>query len=65
MPKLKEIVAQEGGIEKKFGLTSKLSAANMVLFDAQSRIKRFENECEILDEYFPVRLGFYRKRKQH
>lgn len=37
----------------------------MVLFDANSRIKRFQNESQILEEYFPIRYEVYRKRKQH
>ena len=55
----------EGGIEKKFKLTSSISANNMVLFDHQSRIRKFQDEVEILNEYFPVRLNIYRKRKAH
>ena len=37
----------------------------MVLFDPQSRIRRFANECEIMEEYFPVRLQLYVKRKKY
>ena len=56
---------EDGGIEKKFKLTSTISANNMVLFDAQSRLKKYANECEILQEYFPVRFELYAKRKAH
>lgn len=65
VPKLKEFLQQEGGIVKKFGLTSKISANNMVLFDSNSRIKRYQNECQVLEDYYPVRYEVYRKRKQH
>ena len=46
-------------------MTGRMSANNMVLFDSESRIKRYANECEIIAEYFPVRLGLYKKRKDH
>ena len=65
MPNLKSIIESDGGIEKKFKLTSSISANNMVLFDHHSRIRKFQDEVEILNEYFPVRLGIYRKRKAH
>ena len=64
VPNLQEIVHGEG-IEKKFKLTTSVSANNMVLFDQDSRIKRYSNECDILSEYFTVRLEIYRKRKAH
>ena len=65
VPNLKQILAQEGGIEKKFKLTNTISANNMVLFDANSQIKRYANECDIMEEYFPVRLRLYERRKKH
>ena len=65
VPNLKKIMDEDGGIEKKFKLTSTISANNMVLFNAQSRLKKYANECEILQEYFPVRYELYGKRKTH
>ena len=41
------------------------STNNMVLFDEKQRIKRYENELKILQDYFPVRLNLYAKRKAH
>ena len=65
VPKLREIVDAEGGVEKKFKLATTMSANNMVLFDAESRIKRYADECQILEDFYPVRLALYGKRKQH
>ena len=44
VPNLKQILQQDGGIEKKFRLVSTISANNMVLFDAESRIKKYRDE---------------------
>ena len=65
VPNLIEIMQSDGGIEKKFKLTAPMSANNMVLFDDKGRIKRFSDECQIMEEYFPVRQGIYQKRKAH
>ena len=65
VPNLKQILQQDGGIEKKFKLVSTISANNMVLFDAESRIKKYSDEVEIMEEYFPVRLALYGKRKRY
>ena len=35
VPNLRQYIDQEGGIEKKFRLTSTMSANNMVLFDSK------------------------------
>ena len=50
---------------KKFKLTTSLSANNMVLFDANMRIKRYADECQIMEEYYPIRYKLYQKRKAH
>ena len=65
VPGLKEIMAQEGGIVKKFQLTSALSMNNLVCFDNKCRIKKFANECQIMEEYYPIRYDLYAKRKAH
>ena len=65
MPNLKQLLDEEGAIEKKFKLTNTMSANNMVLFDSESRIRKYADECQVLEEYFPVRLEIYSKRKRH
>ena len=65
VPGLKQIMDSEGGIAKKFKLQTSVSMNNMVLFDQNSRIKKYQDEREILEEFFPVRYRLYAKRKAH
>ena len=53
------------GIEKHLKLTTSLSTNNMVLFDSQGKIKKYNSVKEILDEFFDLRLKFYEKRKDY
>ena len=48
---------------KKFKLQSSISGTNMVLFDANQKIKKYKDEGEILKEWIPLRLKLYEKRK--
>jgi DNA topoisomerase-2 len=52
-------------IEKKFKLTSVMSNNNFVLFDREGKLKRYEDELEIMEEFFQTRLAFYSKRKEY
>ena len=52
-------------IEKKFKLTSSISMNNMVLFDKNGIIKKYENVNAILDEFFEIRMEGYRLRKRY
>ena len=52
-------------IEKKFKLKSTLNCTNMVLFNQENKIQRYSSECEILEEFYRIRLEFYKKRKDH
>lgn len=60
---LSDICAAPGGIVKKFKLETSISTSNMHLFDAQGRIKKYENPHEILNEFFDIRLDYYGRRK--
>ncbi|XP_054168345.1 DNA topoisomerase 2-alpha-like [Oppia nitens] len=53
------------GIHKTFKLQSTLSTTSMVLFDHNGCLKRYDSPEEIIEEYFPVRLEFYAKRKAY
>lgn len=55
----------EAELIKKFKLTSTLNATNLVLFDKDYKLKKYENECEILQEFFEMRLQLYHKRKEN
>ena len=57
-------LSKEDGIEKKFKLTSSISLNNLVLFDKDQRIKKYQNEVEILEDFFPIRHALYAKRKE-
>ncbi|CDW84992.1 dna topoisomerase 2 [Stylonychia lemnae] len=52
-------------IEKRFKLKQNLSCNNMVLFNSQGKLQRYQNECEILDEFYNLRYELYRKRKEN
>lgn len=61
--KLQEIERTEG-IEKFFKLSAILNTSNMVLFDPEGKIKKYNNVSEIMEEFYKVRLDYYEKRKQ-
>lgn len=52
------------GIEKKFGLISKINLNNMHLYDSNNVIKKYNNVKQILEEFYKTRLIFYEKRKK-
>ncbi|CCH61411.1 hypothetical protein TBLA_0E03570 [Henningerozyma blattae CBS 6284] len=53
------------GFYERFKLISPISLNNMVAFDPQGRIKKYENPQEILKEFYYVRLEYYQKRKDY
>lgn len=53
------------GIEKTFKLTSSFSTDNLVLFDWQGKIKKYDSADEILKEFYINRLPLYQQRKEH
>lgn len=57
--------ALEEGLENKFKLSSTLSLGNMVAFDPQGRLKKYESVEQILTDFFYVRLDLYQKRKDY
>ena len=60
-----KIEKKEGGVEKLLKLTGSISCNNFVLFDKDHKIKRYENEIQILEEFYQVRLDLYKQRKGH
>lgn len=50
---------------RRLKLSSSLSTNNMVLFDAEGRIRRYESPEEILQEFFTLRLDMYNRRRVH
>ncbi|KAF9115505.1 DNA topoisomerase 2 [Mortierella sp. AM989] len=57
--------ARHEGLESKFKLVSSVSTSNMVCFDPQGRIKKYNTPEEIVQEFYDLRINFYRKRKEH
>jgi DNA topoisomerase-2 len=51
--------------EDTLGLTSTLSTSNMVLFNKNGEIKKYDSVNDILKEFCEVRYEFYVKRKEH
>jgi DNA gyrase/topoisomerase IV subunit A len=51
-------------IEKKYKLTANISCGNFVLFDKDYHIKKYNNEVEILEEFYQHRLLVYKQRKE-
>jgi len=48
-----------------FKLTSKIRLTNMHLFDKNGRIKKYNNQYEIIDDYYENRLYHYELRKKY
>jgi DNA topoisomerase-2 len=51
--------------DNTLGLTSSISTNNMVLFNKDGEIKKYESVNDILNEFCHVRYEFYVKRKEH
>ena len=52
-------------LEKLLKLYTTNSSSNMHLFDANDKLKKYENVQEIIDDYFGTRFELYQKRKEH
>lgn len=52
-------------LDKILKLTGSLSLNNLVMFNEEGRIKRFENPLAILEQYYTVRLRCYTLRKEY
>jgi DNA topoisomerase-2 len=53
------------GVEKLLKLTTTNSTTNMNLFDANERLKKYDNIADIIDDYFDTRLEYYEDRKDN
>lgn len=60
----KDVEKAEGqGLIEFFKLTSKINTSNMICFDADGKIKKYNSPEEIIEEFYPMRLAYYQKRK--
>ncbi|KIP02564.1 hypothetical protein PHLGIDRAFT_37839 [Phlebiopsis gigantea 11061_1 CR5-6] len=57
--------AEAQGFLEFFKLTSKINTSNMMCFDFDGKIKKYNTPEEIIEDFYPVRLGWYQKRKDH
>ena len=61
IPDLKKYSNEQ--IEKDFRLVANMSCSNFVLFDKDYKIKRYNSEVDIMEEFFTFRFEMYAKRK--
>ncbi|KAI1333073.1 DNA topoisomerase [Xylariaceae sp. FL0255] len=57
--------ALDEGLLEKFKLTKQVATSNLVAFDTQGRIRKYEKVEDILEEFYHYRLEMYTKRKTH
>jgi DNA topoisomerase-2 len=55
--------AEEQGLAEFFKLTGKINTSNMICFDLDGKIRKYNSPEEIIEEYYPARLAYYQKRK--
>jgi DNA topoisomerase-2 len=55
--------AEAQGLTEFFKLTSKINTSNMICFDFDNKIKKYNSPEEIIEEFYPRRLAYYQKRK--
>lgn len=55
--------AEKKGLIEYFKLTGKANTSNMMCFDAEGKIKKYSSPEEIVEEFYPIRLAYYQKRK--
>ena len=55
--------AEEKGFEKVFKLTSSLATSNMMCFDSNNKLAKYDSPEDILKEFYQIRLNFYVERR--
>lgn len=55
--------AEAQGFNEYFKLTTKINTSNMICFDPEGKIKKYNSPEQILEEFYPLRLAYYQKRK--
>ncbi len=63
-PARMESVLQEG-LEETFKLQKQIATSNLVCFDRDGRIRKYNKVEEILEEFYTYRLEMYTKRREH
>ena len=57
--------ALEKGLSTFFKMQSKMSTNNMMLFNAEGKIEKYNSPEHILKDFYGLRLEYYEKRRQH
>lgn len=57
--------AEQQGLLEFFKLTGKINTGNMICFDFDGKIKKYDSPEEILEAFYPMRLAYYQKRKDY
>ncbi|KAJ4485455.1 DNA topoisomerase II [Lentinula aciculospora] len=57
--------AEEKGLPEYFKLVSRISTSNMICFDLDGKIRKYDSPEAILEEFYPARLSYYQKRKDY
>lgn len=52
-------------INKVFKLESTVPTTNMMLFNAEGRMRKYQRVGQILDEFYALRLDYYSRRKKY
>lgn len=60
---MKEALAE--GLPEKFKLNKTVATSNLVAFDLQGRIRKYEKVEDILEEFYGYRMSMYTKRKAY
>ena len=55
--------AEAQGLLEYFKLTGKINTSNMMCFDFDGKIKKYNSPEEIIEDFYPMRLAWYQKRK--
>ncbi|KAL6884131.1 type II DNA topoisomerase [Trichoderma longibrachiatum] len=55
----------EEGLLERFKLTKQVATSNLVAFNTNGQIRKYEKVEDILEEYYVYRLAMYLKRKNH
>uniref|UniRef100_A0A6C0EQF9 DNA topoisomerase (ATP-hydrolyzing) n=1 Tax=viral metagenome TaxID=1070528 RepID=A0A6C0EQF9_9ZZZZ len=68
--KLEELESLKGdygcnGLQKTLKLYTTNTTTNMHLFNAEDKLKKYENVEQIIDDYFDTRLDMYKIRKEY
>lgn len=64
-PKALQQLIKENKLDKLLKMTTKLSVANMHLFNEEGAIQKYSSVNQIIKQFFDIRMNFYEKRKKY